>query len=107
MIGGVFNSGVLVDPAPGASFDYVQAGDAVRAKAVAIQEVCRLYDVPLAAAALKFPLAHSRVCTVLVGPRTVDELELDLDLFDADIPAGLWTDLRHAGLLDPAVPTPG
>jgi D-threo-aldose 1-dehydrogenase len=106
VIGGVFNSGVLVDPAPGASFDYIPAGDAVLAKAAAIREICQRYDVPLAAAALQFPLAHPRVCTVLVGPRTIDELEIDLALFDADIPAGLWTDLRRAGLLDPDVPIP-
>ena len=106
VIGGVFNSGVLVDPAPGASFDYIPAADSVLAKAAAIREVCRRYDVPLAAAALQFPLAHSRVCTVLVGARTIDELEMDLALFDCEIPAGLWADLRAAGLLDPDVPTP-
>jgi D-threo-aldose 1-dehydrogenase len=106
VIGGVFNSGVLVDPAPGASFDYIPAGDAVLAKAAAIREVCRQYDVPLAVAAVRFPLAHPRVCTVLVGPRTVDELEMDLAMFDAEIPADLWADLRRAGLLDPDVPTP-
>ena len=106
VIGGVFNSGVLVDPAPGASFDYIPAGDAVLAKAAVIWEVCRQYDVPLAAAALRFPLAHPRVCTVLVGARTIDELEMDLALFDAEIPAGLWADLRRAGLLEPDVPTP-
>lgn len=106
VIGGVFNSGVLIDPAAGASFDYIPAGDEVLAKAAAIREVCQRYDVPLAAAALRFPLAHPRVCMVLVGPRTVDELEMDLALFDAEIPADLWTDLRRAGLLDPDVPTP-
>ncbi|MGW6276960.1 aldo/keto reductase [Kribbella sp. NPDC055071] len=106
VIGGVFNSGVLVDPAPGASFDYVPAGSEVVAKAVAIQEICRRYDVPLAAAALRFPLAHPRVSTVLIGARTVDELDADLDLLSVEIPAELWADLRSAGLLDPAVPTP-
>jgi D-threo-aldose 1-dehydrogenase len=104
VIGGVFNSGVLVDPAPGASFDYVPARDAVVAKAAAIREVCRRYDVPLAAAALRFPLAHPRVCTVLVGPRSVDELEMDLGLFEAEIPDGLWADLQSAGLIDPGAP---
>jgi D-threo-aldose 1-dehydrogenase len=106
VIGGVFNSGVLVEPAPGASFDYIPASDAVLAKAAAIREVCRRYGVPLAAAALQFPLGHPRVCTVLVGARTVDELEMDLALFDVTVPADLWADLRQAGLLAPDVPTP-
>lgn len=98
VIGGVFNSGVLVDPAPGASFDYVPAQDEVVAKAVAIRDVCRKYDVPLAAAALQFPLAHPRVCTVLIGARSVDELDDDLALLDVEIPPALWTDLQEAGL---------
>jgi D-threo-aldose 1-dehydrogenase len=106
VIGGVFNSGVLVDPAPGASFDYIPAADGVVTKALAIQEVCKRYDVPLAAAALRFPLAHPQVRTVLVGPRTVDELELDLGLFETEIPVALWADLRRAGLIEADVPTP-
>jgi D-threo-aldose 1-dehydrogenase len=100
VIGGVFNSGILVDPAPGASFDYIPAPDPVLAKAAAIRDVCRRYDVPLAAAALRFPLAHPRVSTVLVGPRTVDELEMDLGLFDLEIPDALWVDLGSAGLIE-------
>jgi D-threo-aldose 1-dehydrogenase len=105
VIGGVFNSGVLVDPVPGAHFNYVPADAAVLARAAAIDEVCGRHGVPLAAAALQFPLAHPRVATVLVGPRTIDELAADLTLLDADIPAGLWRDLRRAGLLGD-VPTP-
>jgi hypothetical protein len=31
---------------------------------------------------------------------------MDLAMFDAEIPADLWADLRRAGLLDPDVPTP-
>ncbi|HZX01467.1 aldo/keto reductase [Kribbella sp.] len=99
VIGGVFNSGVLVDPAPGASFDYIPARDEVVAKALAIQDVCRKYDVPLAAAALQFPLAHPRVSTVLIGARTVAELDDDLALLDVEIPPALWADLRNAGLI--------
>jgi len=107
VIGGVFNSGVLIDPAPGVNFNYLPADRAILAKATAIKEICDKYDVPLAAAAVQFPLAHPRVCTVLVGPRTISELETDLSLFDVEIPPQLWADLRHAGLLGADVPTPG
>ncbi len=106
VIGGVFNSGILVDPAPGAHFNYVPADSALLAKARAIREICDKYDVPLAAAAVQFPLAHPRVCTVLMGPRTIDELETDLSLFEVEIPPQLWADLRQAGLLGADVPTP-
>jgi D-threo-aldose 1-dehydrogenase len=106
VIGGVFNSGILIDPAPGVSFNYVPADDATLARARAIREICDKHDVPLAAAAIQFPLAHPRVCTVLMGPRTIGELETDLALFDVEIPSQLWADLRHEGLLDADVPTP-
>jgi D-threo-aldose 1-dehydrogenase len=106
VIGGVFNSGILVDPVPGAHFNYRPAAADVLAKASAIQAICRKHDVSVAAAALQFPLAHPRVCTVLVGPRTIDELETDLSLFDVEIPPRLWTDLRRDGLLSDDVPTP-
>jgi D-threo-aldose 1-dehydrogenase len=106
VIGGVFNSGVLVDPTPGAHFNYLPAGDEVLARAAAIQAVCRRHGVPMAAAAVQFPLAHPTVCTVLVGPRTLDELDMDLSLFDVEIPPRLWTDLRRDGLLGDNIPTP-
>jgi D-threo-aldose 1-dehydrogenase len=106
VIGGVLNSGILVDPAPGAHFNYRPADDDILAKASAIQAICRKYEVPMAAAALQFPLAHPRVCTVLVGPRTIDELQTDLSLFDVEIPPRLWADLRRDALLDDDVPTP-
>jgi D-threo-aldose 1-dehydrogenase len=107
VIGGVFNSGILVDPVPGVRYNYVPADRAILAKARAIREICDKYDVPLAAAAIQFPLAHPRVCTVLVGPRTIGELEADLSLFEVEIPPQLWADLRNRDLLGAGVPTPG
>jgi len=62
--------------------------------------------VPLAAAAIQFPLAHPRVCTVLMGARTIGELETDLSLFEVEIPPQLWADLRQVGLLGAGIPTP-
>jgi D-threo-aldose 1-dehydrogenase len=106
VIGGVFNSGILIDPVPGALFNYLPADPALLAKAAAIRELCDKHDVPLAAAALQFPLAHPRVCTVLIGPRATGELETDLSLFEVEIPPQLWADLRHEGLLGADVPTP-
>jgi D-threo-aldose 1-dehydrogenase len=106
VIGGVFNSGILIDPVPGVNFNYVPADDAALAKAGAIKQICDKHNVPLAAAAIQFPLAHPRVCTVLMGPRTIWELENDLSLLEVEIPPQLWADLRHEGLLAVDVPTP-
>ena len=106
VIGGVFNSGILIDPVPGALFNYLPADHALLAKARAIREICDKHDVPLAAAAIQFPLAHPRVGTVLIGPRTIGELDMDLSLFQVKIPPKLWADLRREGLLGADVPTP-
>ena len=56
VIGGVFNSGILIDPVPGAHFNYLPAEQALLAKARAIREICDKHEVPLAAAAIQFPL---------------------------------------------------
>jgi D-threo-aldose 1-dehydrogenase len=106
VVGGVFNSGVLVDPAPGARFDYVPAADDVLDRARLIQAVCAAHDVPMAAAALQFPLANPLVCTVLLGPRSTRELDMDLALLDVDVPKQLWRDLVADGLLRDDAPIP-
>jgi D-threo-aldose 1-dehydrogenase len=68
--------------------------------------VCDSHGVPLAAAALQFPLAHPAVAAIIPGPRNADEFRANLDLFQHPIPPALWQDLRQAGLLHPEAPTP-
>jgi len=58
---GVFNSGILADPADGARFDYAPAAPEMLARARRIAEVCARYDVPVAAAALRCLLPHPAV----------------------------------------------
>lgn len=106
IIGGVFNSGILIDPSPDARFDYIPASETMLEKARRIREVCDRHGVPLAAAAIQFPLAHPQVASVLIGARSVEELQMDLDLLEVDIPFALWRDLRTAGLLAADVPVP-
>jgi D-threo-aldose 1-dehydrogenase len=106
VVGGVFNSGVLVDPSAGALYDYVPAPDDVIQRAQVIQEVCRRHGVPLAAAALQFPLAHPRVASVLLGPRTIAEVDTSLELLAVDIPDRLWSDLLREGLIRANAPVP-
>jgi D-threo-aldose 1-dehydrogenase len=106
VIGGVFNSGVLVEPTAGARFDYLPAPAEILERVRLLQEVCRRHGVPLAAAALQFPLAHPQVCSVLLGPRSIAELDTNLGLLEVDIPPKLWRDLIEEGLLRDDVPIP-
>ncbi len=106
IIGGVFNSGILLDPRPGALFNYEPA-DAVRlAKAQALAAVCERHGIPLAAAALQFPLAHPAVACVLTGVRTQAELAENARLASAAIPDDLWAELKDQRLLPDAAPVP-
>ncbi|MFC5909225.1 aldo/keto reductase [Streptacidiphilus monticola] len=105
VVGGVFNSGLLADPKPGATFDYGPAPAGMLDRALRIKAVCEEFGVPLRAAALQFPLAHPAVAGVLVGIRGAAEAEDAAAMIRQDLPAELWPALAAAGLLPP--PQPG
>ena len=105
--GGVLNSGILADPSPGARFDYLEARQPELERAQRAASVCAAHGVPLPAAALQFALGHPAVVAVLTGVRSVAELELNVRLFDLDVPAGVWTDLVAQGIVSEAAPHPG
>ncbi len=107
IVGGVFNSGVLANPREGATYDYRPAPPEVLARARRLAEVCDRHGVPLAAAALRFPLAHPAVASVLVGARAPAEVRENARLLALPVPGALWEDLRAAGLLSPHAPVPG
>ncbi len=96
VLGGVFNSGVLADPSPGARFDYLDATDAVLTRAREMRRLCDGSGVALPAAALRFAMAHPAVTTVLVGARTADEVVDDVGYAEATIDSALWSTLEHA-----------
>jgi D-threo-aldose 1-dehydrogenase len=104
--GGVFNSGLLVDPSPGASYNYAPAEPDVLERAQRLKEVCDEFDVPLRAAAAQFPLAHPAVACVAIGARTPEEVDDTIDILQLPIPAELWTALKERDLVRPDAPTP-
>ncbi|XVV16249.1 aldo/keto reductase [Actinoplanes sp. CA-131856] len=93
MAGGVFNSGVLVSPGPGARYDYAPASPAVLDRARSLGETCRAYGVPLAAAALQFPARDPAVAAVLMGPADRQQLAQNLEWWRHPVPAALWDEL--------------
>lgn len=93
MAAGVFNSGLLADPSDDAHFHYAPAPADVVAEARRLAGICAGHDVPLAAAALQFPLRHPGVTLVLPGARTAAEIDDDVDLFALPIPDALWDEL--------------
>ena len=106
MVGGVMNSGVLVDPRPDSRFDYRTAPPEVVDRARRIAALCARHEVPLRTAAIQFPLAHPAVLSLIAGVRRIDHLEEYPVAMRRTIPAALWSDLRAAGLLAPDAPVP-
>jgi D-threo-aldose 1-dehydrogenase len=106
VVGGVFNSGLLADPRPGATFDYAPAPPELVDRAVRLAEVCARHGVPLRTAALAFPFGHPAVTSVLVGARSAAEVEDAVASFERPGPAELWAELVATGLLPDHVPTP-
>ncbi|HEX6444546.1 MAG TPA: aldo/keto reductase [Streptosporangiales bacterium] len=96
VIGGVFNSGLLAEPAPGARYNYAPVPGDVLARALRLRDACAVHGVPLAAAALRFPLRHPAVATVLVGARSPAEVSADAALVRHEIPDALWAGVAAA-----------
>jgi D-threo-aldose 1-dehydrogenase len=102
-----FNSGILATGAgPGASYFYQPAPPEVLARTRRLEAVCRRHDVPLAAAALQFPLAHAAVASVVAGARSRAEVEANVRLLRQPIPQGFWQELKAEDLLPAAAPVP-
>jgi D-threo-aldose 1-dehydrogenase len=104
--GGVYNSGLLADPRPGAMFDYAPAPAELVERALAIRAVCERHGVPLRAAAIQFPLGHPAVASVVIGARSVAEIDDNVAMFTHPIPEALWSELKAEKLLGEEVPTP-
>ena len=103
IVGGPLNSGIL---AGRDTWNYAAAPADVVARVEAIRAVCDRHGVPLPAAALQFPLAHPAVAAIIPGPRVSSEFTENLELLRRKIPAALWDELRHEGLMHRDAPTP-
>jgi len=104
---GVFNSGLLARrrPAVDAHYDYQAAPADVMARAHRLADVCESHGVDLPTAAIAFPLLQPAVRGVVLGMRSVADVDSNIDRFETDVPAALWADLEAQGLLAPgAVP---
>ncbi|MFF7559383.1 aldo/keto reductase [Streptomyces pseudovenezuelae] len=105
VIGGAFNSGLLADPRPGATYNYAQAPGDLLDRALRMREVAERHGIGLRAAALAFCAAHPAVASVLVGARSAAEVEDAADQFATPVPPALWRELRDTGLLTTEEPS--
>ncbi|UYQ65915.1 aldo/keto reductase [Streptomyces peucetius] len=99
VVGGVFNSGLLADPRPGARYDYTAAPRHLVERALRLKDVAGRHGVPLRAAALHYPLGRPAVAGVLTGARSAAEVRDTAGLLAVPVPPALFDDLRAEGLL--------
>lgn len=108
LLGGVFNSGILATGAvPGAKFDYAEAPPAVLERVRRIENICRRHHVLLPVAAMQFPRFHPAIASIVLGAISRAEVERNLAGWRTIVPAALWAELKHEGLIRPDAPTGG
>ncbi|MFF7284519.1 aldo/keto reductase [Streptomyces griseorubiginosus] len=100
VVGGAFNSGLLADPQPGATYNYSVAPPELLDKALRMKEIAGRHGISLRAAALAFCAAHPAVASVLVGARSAAEVHDCADQFAVPVPEPFWQELRDTGLLE-------
>jgi len=107
IIGGGYNSGILATGAvPGAMYNYSPAGPEILERVGKIERVCARHKVPLAAAALQFPLGHRIVASIIPGAIARAQVEGNVAAFRHPIPADLWAELKHEKLIRADAPVP-
>lgn len=101
--GGPFNSGVLVGRE---MWNYSKAPEHILTKVKGLADVADSFSIPLAAAALQFPLGNDLVTSVIPGPRSKEEFAQILAWFETPIPSEFWVELKNRRLLDERAPVP-
>lgn len=88
---------------PEALYCYRPALPEVNEAVTRMEQVCRDLSVPLAVAALAYPLSEPLIDSVVVGVSSVEELQSDLEAIDAGLD---WSELEKiaaAGQIDEAL----
>ena len=106
VLGGPYNSGILATgPKKGAFYNYDPAPKPILERVAKIEAICKKHKVKLAEAALRFPLMHPSVVSVIPGAITPKQVGLNVKTLSAKIPKALWKDLKAAGFMDERAPT--
>ena len=107
LLGGPFNSGILATgPVPGAKYNYKPAPEPILERVRRLEAVCQRHKVPLAAAAIQFPLGQERIAAIVPGAVKAEEIASSHALISMTLPQDLWAELKHEGLVDEACPVP-
>lgn len=108
VLGGVYNSGILVTgPTADAKYNYHNAPEPILEKTRKIKAITDRYGVPLHVVAQRFARSHPAISGLIIGSVKPSEADDNRAIWDAEIPAQLWADIRSAGLVEAGAPLPG
>lgn len=97
VIGGPYNSGILVEGsarAGQAHFNYAPPPAGVVERVAELERICAAHRVPLAAAALQFPLREPAVASVIPGLVGREQVEATARFARYPVPDALWADMQ-------------
>lgn len=112
IVGGPYNSGILAIGTRGNGeprYNYEIAATDIVFQVRRLERVCDEFGIPLAAAALQFPLAHPAIAAVIPGLGSSAQVAQTLSFYRTHIPAEFWNELKAQKLIreDAPVQTDG
>src|SRR5271156_6511982 len=107
VVGGPFNSGILATGVKAdAHYNYGPAPEEGKDRVRRIQQICKSFKIKLPEAALRFPLGHPAVVSVIAGAQRASEAKRNAVMMSAKPPAALWRALKAEKLVREDAPTP-
>jgi D-threo-aldose 1-dehydrogenase len=107
VVGCPFNSGILATGVKADShYNYGPAPKGVKDRVRRIHQICKAFKVKLGEAALRFPLGHPSVISVIPGAQRASEAKRNAEMIGAKIPPALWRALKDEKLIRADAPTP-
>ena len=125
VLGGVFNSGILIEPSPNTYFDYTQldenwienakknlvripknheSADYWLNKAYKLNEVCDIFGISLKRAAIQFPYLNDVVATSILGMSSRKHVEDNIKDYEEKISHEFWEKIKKDNLIDQRAP---
>jgi D-threo-aldose 1-dehydrogenase len=90
-----FGGGMLVKgPDLQPKYCYAPASQATISRVREMERLCKAHRVPLAAAALQYPLRDERIVSTIVGMSEPSRIAQTVDVANWPIPDDLWADLK-------------
>ena len=121
LVGGVFNSGILIDPSPNSYFDYIKLDinwkknalispiRKIRAyesskywleKAYKLKAVSEKFNITLKKASIHFPLMNDIVASTILGMNSNQQVMENINDYKQAVPNEFWEYIKYSNLIE-------